>query len=544
MQGDEIDPKVIQREANPKTPIIIRNGTFSWAKDDPSVLEGISMDVKAKKLVAVVGHVGSGKSSLLSALLGDLFKSEGYVNVSGSIAYVPQSAWIQNATLRHNIVFSQPFMQEKYDRVLDACALMPDLKILTGGDLTEIGEKGINLSGGQKQRVSLARAVYSNADNYFLDDPLSAVDAHVSRHLFDKVIGPKGLLKNKTRILVTHRVTFLAQVDEIIVLKNGKISEQGSYNDLLSKKGEFANFIIEHVSEQPDDEFSQEDQTIIEQLKEKIGVDIDEIREKRSSIERSMSDISNSDGIRKRTVSQSSRRSPRKSVSTATSQKKPLLDEPQRDKAKLIEIEAAQTGSVKWKVYFEYFKAIGFGSCIITFIAFALSSTFNLLSSLWLTSWSNDALNPTTYNDTSLRNKRLGVYTGLGMAETVCTLTNSVIMNLAIIHGSRLIHERMLNRVMKAPMSFYDTTPLGRILNRFTKDIDVADVTITFNIRLLFTQTFRAIVAIIAVTLETPYFLIAVVPIGIVYFFVQVSYIFEYVFTKLMIALVSEILHR
>lgn len=525
LQGDELDPESIQKEPNPKTPVVVRNGTFSWARDDPVVLQGISMDVKAKNLIAVVGHVGSGKSSLLSAFLGDLYKIEGYVNVSGSVAYVPQSAWIQNATVKQNILFKQPYIQDKYDRVLEACALVPDLKILTAGDATEIGEKGINLSGGQKQRVSLARAVYSNADLYFLDDPLSAVDAHVARHLFDKVIGPKGLLKNKTRILVTHRVTFLAQVDEIIVLKDGKISEQGTYGDLLSKKGEFADFIIQYVAERPAEELAEEDPNIIEQLKEKIGIDIEELREKRSSVKESASDMS-FDGLRKRTTSQSSRRSPRKSFSTQASQMRSESEVPQdsKDKARLIEAETAETGSVKLKVYFEYFKALGLVSCLVTLIAFAFSSSMNLLSNLWLTAWSNDALDPTSFNNTERRNMRLGVYSGLGLAETLSTLTNSIVMNLAIIRGSRLIHERILYRVIRAPVSFFDTTPLGRILNRFSKDIDVADVTITFNMRLLFSQSFRAIVAITAISLETPQFVIAVIPIGIVYFLVQVIF--------------------
>uniref|UniRef100_T1K6F1 ABC-type glutathione-S-conjugate transporter n=2 Tax=Tetranychus urticae TaxID=32264 RepID=T1K6F1_TETUR len=523
LQGDEIDPETIQHEPNPHTPVVLRNGTFSWSKDDSSVLNGITLDIKDKSLVAIVGQVGSGKSSLLSALLGDLYKTEGYVNVYGKIAYVPQSAWIQNATVRQNITFSQPYIEEKYNKVLEACALTQDLKILTGGDLTEIGEKGINLSGGQKQRVSLARAVYANSDIYFLDDPLSAVDAHVSRHLFDKVIGPTGMLKKKTRILVTHRVTFLPQVDEIIVLKDGQITEQGTYHELLAKNGEFAQFLLQFVSEQHE-ELAEEDKEIIEQLKEKMGPEF----EKRGSIVRSETLSNSSDGIRRRTMSNASRPSTKKgNTSRSMSQ---LREEPEStkgngEKFKLVETEVAQTGKVKWGVYWEFFKACGLVSCLLVILAFCLSSTFNLLSSLWLTEWSNDSLNPAAANDTTLRNIRLGVYFGLGLSETTFTLTNSIILNFAILKGARLIHEKMLHRMIRAPMSFYDTTPLGRILNRFTKDIDVADVTLTFNIRLLISQSFRAIVAIIAICLETPYFLLVVIPIGFAYIFVQKFYI-------------------
>ena len=145
-----------------------------------------------------MGQVGSGKSSLLNGILGEMHKlNKGLINLNGSVAYVPQQAWIQNATVKDNILFGRPFEEEAYNKVIEACSLLTDLQIMPAGDKTEIGEKGINLSGGQKQRISLARSLYSNADIYLLDDPLSAVDSHVGKHIFDNVIGPNGLLKNK-----------------------------------------------------------------------------------------------------------------------------------------------------------------------------------------------------------------------------------------------------------------------------------------------------------------------------------------------------------
>lgn len=201
-----------------------------------------------------MGSVGSGKSSLVSAFLGEMEKTSGRVNTYGSIAYVAQQAWIQNATLKDNILFGKPFDKRNYERIIEACALKPDFEMLPAGDQTEIGEKGINLSGGQKQRVSLARAVYADSDIYFLDDPLSAVDSHVGKHIFEKVIGPQGLLKNKTRVLVTHGITYLPQVDGIVVLKNGEVSEMGTYKELLDKKGAFAEFLVQHITEADEDE--------------------------------------------------------------------------------------------------------------------------------------------------------------------------------------------------------------------------------------------------------------------------------------------------
>ena len=210
-------------------------------------LHEIDLSVDRGSLVAVVGTVGSGKSSLLSALLGEMEKVGGEVELSGRVAYVSQQAWIQNAKLKDNILFGSKYDEDRYQRAIDNCALASDLEILPAKDETEIGEKGINLSGGQKQRVSLARAVYSDADIYLLDDPLSAVDSHVGKHIFDKVIGPDGCLNGKTRVLVTHGVTFLPMVDQIIVMKKGVISEAGSYKQLLAQKGDFAEFLVEHL---------------------------------------------------------------------------------------------------------------------------------------------------------------------------------------------------------------------------------------------------------------------------------------------------------
>lgn len=199
----------------------------------------------------MVGSVGSGKSSLLSGLLGEMNKlNDGTININGQTAYVPQQAWIQNESVKNNILFGSPFDEKYYHHVLKSCSLMSDLKIMPAGDATEIGEKGINLSGGQKQRISLARSLYSNADIYLFDDPLSAVDSHVGKHIFDQVIGPNGLLKEKTRIFVTNSLGFLPQVDEIIVLENGTIVEQGQFEDLKSQKGAFYSFIQSHLDDQ------------------------------------------------------------------------------------------------------------------------------------------------------------------------------------------------------------------------------------------------------------------------------------------------------
>ncbi len=193
--------------------------------------------------VKVVGSVGSGKSSFLSACLGEMDKLSGRINVSSSTAYAPQLAFVQNATLRDNILFGRTFDQILYNQTLEACALCADCALLPNGDLTEIGEKGINLSGGQKQRLNLARALYSGADLYLLDDSLSAVDALVGQHIFNAVIGPHGLLKDKTRLFVTNSLNFLQQADQIVYVEGGRVVEQGAYETLVQGNRPFSHFI-------------------------------------------------------------------------------------------------------------------------------------------------------------------------------------------------------------------------------------------------------------------------------------------------------------
>lgn len=212
----------------------------------------------------VVGKVGNGKSSILSALIGEMYKNDGNINIYGKIAYAPQQAWIQNTTLRDNILFGKEFNEILYNKVIRACSLELDLQLLPAGDITEIGEKGINLSGGQKQRISLARCIYSEADLFLFDDSLSAVDSHVAKHIFDEAIGPNGMLKNKvyisvspkltfhninlliykfkTRLFVTNSLNFLPQVDSLILLENGKVVDSGSFESLLNSNGPFSDF--------------------------------------------------------------------------------------------------------------------------------------------------------------------------------------------------------------------------------------------------------------------------------------------------------------
>jgi ABC-type multidrug transport system fused ATPase/permease subunit len=218
--------------------VLIRDGCFSWNRhEDKTVLKNINYSAHKGDLSCIVGRVGAGKSSLLQSILGDLWKVKGEVEVHGAVAYVSQSPWIMNATVRENIVFGYRYDSNFYEKTVKACALLDDFAQLPDGDETLVGERGISLSGGQKARVALARAVYARADIYVMDDCLSAVDSHVGRHIIDNVLGPKGLLSSKTRILATNSIPVLVESDYICMVKEGEIAERGTYRQLLAMKG-------------------------------------------------------------------------------------------------------------------------------------------------------------------------------------------------------------------------------------------------------------------------------------------------------------------
>lgn len=395
--------------------LIVENGSFTWG-DDETVLKNIDISVDKGKLAAIVGTVGSGKSSLVSAFLGEMEKISGRVNTVGKIAYVSQQAWIQNCTLQDNILFGKTLDQKLYDKVIVACALKPDIDMLPAGDQTEIGEKGINLSGGQKQRVSLARAVYNNADVYFMDDPLSAVDSHVGKHIFEQVIGPNGLLAEKTRILVTHGITFLPQVDNIFVLKDGQITESGNYDELLGRKGAFAEFLLQHLQEINPEE---EDLDDIKQQLETSLADTDLIGKLERAISKRSESVSDSGSTgamsRQSSVDESSTTLRKRSNASKTGSQE-LKQLAPKEKDKLIEQEKSEVGSVKWEVYKHYLKSIGITLSAVTVVLNIVFQGFSIGSNIWLSRWSVDNR---TGTDTGVRDMYLGVYGAFGLGQGI-----------------------------------------------------------------------------------------------------------------------------
>nr|XP_024660537.1 canalicular multispecific organic anion transporter 1-like [Maylandia zebra] len=519
LAGEDIDSDIVRQDPSFNTAVSVCDGSFAWEKDAKPLLKDVNLDIEPGRLVAVVGAVGSGKSSLMSALLGEMHSTKGFINIRGSLAFVPQQAWIQNATLKDNILFGSPHEEERFKKVIQACALAPDLELLPGGDLTEIGEKGINLSGGQKQRVSLARATYSQADIYLLDDPLSAVDSHVGKHLFEKVIGPNGILKNKTRILVTHGISFLPYVDEIVVLENGVISEVGSYENLRASGGAFSKFLDTYATEQNNQRNSETGE----------GQDAEDFELIPGG------DDAQPDGALEDTVSltlkreNSIRRSQRNGsvrLRRNTSIKKSAnADEPKKGQ-KLIEKETMETGQVKLAVFLQYLRAMGWGYSAMVFVIYFIQNAAFIGQNLWLSDWTSDSVE--YYNMTYpswKRDTRVGVFGALGVAQGLLVFVGTLLLANASVDASRILHSKLLNNILRVPMVFFDTTPIGRVVNRFAKDIFTIDEAIPNSVRSWLLCFLGVLGTLFVICLATPFFAIVIIPLAVIYFFVQRIYV-------------------
>ncbi|XP_049538588.1 multidrug resistance-associated protein 1 isoform X12 [Anopheles darlingi] len=514
LNQEELDPDNVQHDEKESAPLLIENGVFSWG-DEETTLKNINVRVERNQIVAVVGTVGSGKSSLLSAFLGEMDKVSGRVNTLGRIAYVSQQAWIQNATLKDNILFGKPLDERRYQRIIEACALKPDIEMLPGGDMTEIGEKGINLSGGQKQRVSLARAVYNDADVYFLDDPLSAVDSHVGKHIFEQVIGSSGLLGSKTRVLVTHGITYLPETDKIYVLRQGEISESGTYKELMDRKGAFAEFLVQHLQEVNEE---VEDLDEIKQQLESTGGPIEILDQlKRTNSKRSRSESTSETGSVKDISRQNSTTDSNSSLRRRISEKAPEVP-----KTKLIEQEKSETGSVKWEVYKHYLKSIGLTLSVATVLLNMVFQGFSIGSNLWLSRWSTDKQ---AENDTGLRDMYLGVYGAFGAGQVISLYLSVLTLVVGSIEATRILHRRLLEGILRSGMTFFDTTPRGRIIARFSNDINTLDYSLPMNIKNFIPTVLRVVATLVVICISTPIFASVIVPIGILYYAVQRFYV-------------------
>nr|XP_018902692.1 PREDICTED: multidrug resistance-associated protein 7 [Bemisia tabaci] len=474
--------------------LIIEDGCFSWGSKHFR-LENINISAKKGQFIGVAGQVGSGKSSLLFAILAELEKHTGIVATSeleNGIAVVTQSPWLQNGTIRENILFGKAFDQTRYKAVISACALDEDLEVLPGGDEANVGEGGFMLSGGQKARVSLARAIYQDKLLYLLDDVLSAVDNHVALHIYQHVIN--GLLKNKTRILVTHQTQYLLSADRIIFLKNGRIEKEGKPSEVL-----------------PDYE---------EHL-----------------------------------LSSSSFRDP-SDASSSSREHKDVIKRVQLPPEHL-EGEVSEIGGLAFSVYARYWKAIGHTLALLILLSILCMQVLRNSTDFWLAYWvtnegntsvvnasydqmsteyilseeyfGNDADNYFNLEYLILEAKHrfsyyLTVYVSLCGANCIIALLRAFSFAYGGVKAASKIHAELFSTIMKARTEFFDLNPLGRILNRFSSDVYTIDDSLPFILNIFLAATFSLLGALTLTVYSLPWLCLILAPLIPIYLWLQNSY--------------------
>jgi ABC-type multidrug transport system fused ATPase/permease subunit len=494
--------------------VVLSRITAKWnANVKENTLKCIDLQAKRGALIAVIGQVGSGKSSLLQAILGELALSSGSIGVTGKISYACQEPWVFASTVRQNIVFGRPFDRRRYNEVVRVCALERDFKQLPHGDLTLVGDRGSSLSGGQKARISLARAVYNEADVYLLDDPLSAVDTHVGKHLFTDCI--LSYLANKTRILVTHQLQYLRDADYIVILNDGAIEVQGSFHELLGSQANYAQMLA------------------LDESTELLGEEIPE-----------------AEGMANGGINNLLRQISRSSVRSRSSDK--IVKEEETEKTLVAtNAEASSKGTLKQSVYVEYFRC-GANLCVVFVIGamFLLAQTLASVTDWWMAYWTTQEEFREFYKTKiSLRTEATGsnstledeyhtnlqgmlstysylyIYTGIVTLLFIVTLIRSFAFYKFCMRCSASLHNSMFNSIIHTSMRFFDTNPSGRIMNRFSKDMGSVDELLPKAImdasQIILLMTGSLVVAV-SVNL---YFLIPIVVMGLLFWFIRKVYL-------------------
>ncbi|KAG2688835.1 hypothetical protein I3843_09G112700 [Carya illinoinensis] len=400
------------------------------------------------------------------------------VVIRGTVAYVPQVSWIFNATLRENILFGSEFEPARYWKSIDVTALQHDLDLLPGYDYTEIGERGVNLSGGQKQRVSMARAVYSNSDVYIFDDPLSALDAHVARQVFNSCV--KEELRGKTRVLVTNQLHFLPQVDRIILVSEGMVKEDGTFEE-LSKNGVLFQKLMENAGEMEEQEAEKED-----------GIKYDQKSSKPASggLENDL----------KKDTSYNKKGKGQKSV--------------------LIKQEERETGVVSWGILMRYKNALGgLWVVMILFICYILTEVLRVLSSTWLSVWTNQST-----SESYKPGNYILIYALLSFGQVAVTLGNSFWLIISSLRAAKRLHDSMLNSVLRAPMIFFHTNPTGRIINRFAKDLGDIDRNVANFMNMFLGQVWQLLSTFILIGTVSTISLWSIMPLLILFYAAYLYY--------------------
>lgn len=435
-------------------------------------LSRINLAVAPGELIAIVGQVGSGKSSLISSILGDLRLQFGSISCRGSIALVGQRPFIFNATVKDNITNQLALDEVRYCDVIEACALGPDFKVLPAGDLTEIGERGINLSGGQKARVALARAMYSNADVFLLDDVLSAIDSHTATHIFEKCI-LKLKDQNKAILMSTNALSCLHLCSKIFVLDGGKIRQAGTYAELRKLPGLFEEMMVAYNQGQS------------------------ATRAEVAAAEGAIPTLVQSQGNLRHGTS----------------------DQEDAAQGQLTKVEDRELGRVSMDVYLIWLKAAGgFVTGGILILLFLACEAANVGSNIWLSFWSE-------HHAEHSNGFFIGIYVALNFVVALMMLCRELFTRLTSWNAGKFLFREFLSGILAAPMFFFDVTPLGRVINRFSKDVYTIDEQLPQTVRWYLQSLAKVIGAILYVCCVSPLFIIALIPILGFYITTQSYYI-------------------
>lgn len=614
--AEELDPAA--RIALPDAParggeaLRFDHASFAWAADAPTpTLTDIDLTVRGGELLAVLGRVGQGKSSLLAAALGDMARVQGSLTTHGSMAYFSQGGWAMGASVRDNILFGRAYDEQHYQRCVAACALEPDLKVLEHGDLTEIGERGVSLSGGQRARVALARACYAAADIYLLDDPLAAVDAHVGAHIWENVIGPRGLLRDRTRIITTNAVNYLRECDKIVTLRDGRLlDERGTYDEVMAKKGDVYRIITMLESEDDPKDAAEEpvaaadapQDAAADQPKDASSAapndDAAENAPKDAAAasdakpaaapaapapsaaskvvpkhRRAKSNPPRTKSARKRAakkakaahaaaVPSSDEAAPSTDDATAvpseaeTPQPKapqpkapqpeaeqPKAPPPVREPQALLPAHAPRplgqaelktstirqlressqpkelqsTGSVKWEVYRQYIQSASSVGVVLFFVSHLVTQAFMVLRDVVLKQWSSMNAGQGSA-DPSVTWHYLGLYGVMGILAAVGVCVAPLILYVwLVLSSARRFHDGLFAAVLRYPLQWFETTPTGRLLNLFSRDVTVIDEVLPRVIQGMARSATVVLGVVCVVVLSVPWFIVAIVPLALAY---------------------------